>query len=475
MKKATSILLAFVIMLTAITVCADDVPPYDYSSFIGTWYNSDEDMSLRILNIDGNNITFDIPTLFPAEMTYPIINNEVKWSYNFENTEFQDMLIFYDDSVYYASVADGDKFECWFTSDTIKPRKITTDVQKDIVVLVDGNKLTFDQPPVIVNDRVLVPMRAIFEALGADVKWYEEDKTIISSKDCLAIGLVINVQQMYLAYIGYDTAFERVLDVSPMLIGDRTFIPLRAVADAFGASVDWIADSKAVIIKQAELPDKVINIDNYAIDNGSLYISSTISTTLRSLNDTLKSILEEKDIAVKQVCSYPNPEGQGYNVVVNLDYSAKNKFYSLDLQDAVNATILSIDDVYQYALLLDGEKEWYDGHREGSMGDWQKKYDSFENGDFSSTSNQVTAKHILVQDYELAKELLDRIKQGEDFDKLMYEYTEDPGTKNNPNGYTFQRGVMVKEFEDAAFALSINEVSDVVKSIYGYHIIKRVK
>ena len=292
MKKIISILITFVIIFTAITACAEntqnnDIPPYDYSSFIGTWYNSDEGMSLRILNIDGNNITFDIPALFPAEMTYPIINNEVKWSYNFENTEFQDMLTFYDDSVYYASVADGDKFECWFTSDTIKPRKITTDVQKDIVVLVDGNKLTFDQPPVIVNDRVLVPMRAIFEALGADVKWYEEDKTIISSKDCLAIGLVINVQQMYLAYIGYDTAFERVLDVSPMLIGDRTFIPLRAVADAFGASVDWIADSKAVIIKQAELPDKVINIDNYALENGRPYLSSTVSTTWSELNDTL--------------------------------------------------------------------------------------------------------------------------------------------------------------------------------------------
>ena len=65
-------------------------------------------MSLRILDIDGNNITFDIPALFPAELTYPIVNNQVKWSYYSERVEFQDMLTFYDDSVYYASVADGD-------------------------------------------------------------------------------------------------------------------------------------------------------------------------------------------------------------------------------------------------------------------------------------------------------------------------------------------------------------------------------
>ena len=104
--------------------------------------------------------------------------------------------------------------------------------------------------------------------------------------------------------------------------------------------------------------------------------------------------------------------------------------------------------------------------------------------------NYITAKHILIStvdpasgetkrtDEEAKKEaqsILDRIKAGEDFDTLMNEYSEDTGLSNNPNGYTFTEGQMVTEFYDGAKALAEDEVSELVKSDYGYHIIKRVK
>lgn len=96
-------------------------------------------------------------------------------------------------------------------------------------------------------------------------------------------------------------------------------------------------------------------------------------------------------------------------------------------------------------------------------------------GDNEDNIQTVTAKHILVKDENIAENILARINNGEDFDKLMFKYTEDIGTQNNPDGYTFARGVMVKEFEDASFSLKVGEVSGIVKSDYGYHIIKRVK
>ena len=104
--------------------------------------------------------------------------------------------------------------------------------------------------------------------------------------------------------------------------------------------------------------------------------------------------------------------------------------------------------------------------------------------------NYITAKHILITtvdpasgetkrtDEEAKKEaqsILDRINAGEDFDTLMNEYSEDTGLSNNPNGYTFTEGQMVTEFYDGAKALAEDEVSELVKSSYGYHIIKRVK
>lgn len=104
--------------------------------------------------------------------------------------------------------------------------------------------------------------------------------------------------------------------------------------------------------------------------------------------------------------------------------------------------------------------------------------------------NYITAKHILITtvdpasgetkrtDEEAKKEaqsILDRINAGENFDTLMNQYSEDTGLSNNPNGYTFTEGQMVTEFYDGAKALAEDEVSELVKSNYGYHIIKRVK
>lgn len=105
------------------------------------------------------------------------------------------------------------------------------------------------------------------------------------------------------------------------------------------------------------------------------------------------------------------------------------------------------------------------------------------------TDNYLAAKHILITtadsmtgeqirtDEEAkaeAQKILDRINAGEDYDTLMNEYSEDPGLSGNPDGYIFTEGEMVTEFYDGAKALAENEVSGLIKSDYGYHIIKRV-
>jgi len=79
---------------------------------------------------------------------------------------------------------------------------------------------------------------------------------------------------------------------------------------------------------------------------------------------------------------------------------------------------------------------------------------------------QKAAKH------KTAEDLLKRARAGEDFAKLAKEYSEDPGSKDNGGEYKFPRGQMVPEFEAAAFSLKTNEVSDIVTTQFGYHIIK---
>jgi parvulin-like peptidyl-prolyl isomerase len=69
-------------------------------------------------------------------------------------------------------------------------------------------------------------------------------------------------------------------------------------------------------------------------------------------------------------------------------------------------------------------------------------------------------------------EILKRARAGEDFAALVKQYSDDPGSKNNGGEYTFSRGQMVPEFEAAAFSLTNNQISDVVTSQFGYHIIQ---
>lgn len=87
--------------------------------------------------------------------------------------------------------------------------------------------------------------------------------------------------------------------------------------------------------------------------------------------------------------------------------------------------------------------------------------------------DEVTASHILVESEETAKEVLAKLKAGGDFAALAKEYSTDTQTKDNGGSLgTFGRGQMVQEFEDAAFALNPGEISEPVKTQYGYHIIK---
>lgn len=92
---------------------------------------------------------------------------------------------------------------------------------------------------------------------------------------------------------------------------------------------------------------------------------------------------------------------------------------------------------------------------------------------FDSESAGEVTDEVKAEAKKKAEEVLEKVKNGEDFDKLIEEYNDDPGATSE--GYTFaDNGEMVQEFADAAFALEVGETSELVETTFGYHIIKRI-
>ena len=120
--------------------------------------------------------------------------------------------------------------------------------QKPITVFLDGTQLEFDVPPMLENGRTLVPMRVIFEALGATVDWDNDTFTAIATKDDLTIKITIDDMKLY----KNDEVIE--LDVPARLIDGRTLVPARAVSEGMGAKVDWDNDDWVVTILTTEQP-----------------------------------------------------------------------------------------------------------------------------------------------------------------------------------------------------------------------------
>lgn len=88
-------------------------------------------------------------------------------------------------------------------------------------------------------------------------------------------------------------------------------------------------------------------------------------------------------------------------------------------------------------------------------------------------NNKIQCSHILIEKQSQALLIIERIKKGEKFGKIAREMSLCPSAKRDGDLGIFGRGMMVKEFENEAFKLSIGEISNPVKTKFGYHIIKR--
>lgn len=220
----------------------------------------------------------------------------------------------------------------------------------------------------------------------------------------------------------------------------------------------------------AVLDDDVLSYDWNAIgESGKKLSEEIIDETISVLLD--ETLLIEK--AKENGIDISNDEKKNIDRTIEeyVSQSGEEMFLL-----SANAMALNSVDEYKklaYRTIL-AEKAEYDVNNNISNYVGDVDLENYE------SEKKVTAQHILIENSsekyedpkETIKEVLSLAKSGADFIELMNKYDEDPGQTDA--GYTFGRGEMVKEFEMAAYSLKCNEISDVVETTYGYHIIKRI-
>lgn len=119
---------------------------------------------------------------------------------------------------------------------------VSVGAANDITVRINGKDIAFDVTPQIINNRTMVPMRAIFEELGATIDWNNDTRTVTAYTDWSTIKMTIGEYNYYIDGEAYS------LDVPAQIVNNRTLVPVRAVSEALACEVGWDGQSRIVSI-----------------------------------------------------------------------------------------------------------------------------------------------------------------------------------------------------------------------------------
>ncbi len=335
----------------------------------------------------------------------------------------------------------------------------------EIPVYVDGKQLNADVPAQIISDRTMVPLRAIFEAIGADVAWDDSTKTAISNKGETTVKITIGEYKL----LKNDT--EIAIDVPAQIVDSRTLVPVRAIAESFDCIVEWLDDIRTVRILSRVLPAPELTPADEKI---VYYLNGTPISQARY--DLYAEIISETN-------GFEPTENHVLDILKQL-YAAEvfiadfGVSLSVFDNDIINATILNLKDngiydsfVAQYAATDAALRSFVKDTTVINL--VNSCYHDMTSSDLIEIARKefVKVKHILVETEDEAKEIIEKLGNGEAFEDLVKQYSID---SMDPNaGYIFTKGDMVKEFENKSFELKDGEISEPVKSAYGYHIIKK--
>ena len=316
----------------------------------------------------------------------------------------------------------------------------------DPQMTVDGAAVNIDDEgtvPVIVNERTLVPIRAIIEAAGGTVGWDGATQTVTLSYAGSEIELKIDSKTAHL------NGMTDELDVAPTIINERTMLPIRYISECFGFHVDWDGDAQTV----------TLTVHPALIDAGDIKVTEddVFGFYEEVTDDTVSDvaeILKYRQLAISKGVTLDADTEEVIAAIIS------DRAWDMVEADAGRGTVHRLVQALAYSQKLVAQIA------EGMTVPEEQIKEHF-------IKSYMRAKHILVEDKALAGDILKKAKGGEDFDKLIAEYNTDPGMPSYPDGYIFTDGAMVEPFENCVKSLKPDEIG-ICESAYGWHIIKRL-
>ncbi len=313
-------------------------------------------------------------------------------------------------------------------------------------------------PFINAESRTMVPVRAISEAFGAEVGWDENSRTVTVKKDGVEIKLVIDKNE---ATVNGEV---KKLDTCPVIVADRTMVPLRFIGEALSCNVQYASVTKQILIDDSEpvlsCGDQTFSFAEFKALYDVFYLGNLENATSSGMDDAAYGQLVAQ-IALK---------------------TAENMLW---MKSAYPAAVLSAEDIEELrpmteetAAVLTGLDGYlaliFEKNHIASGKPVLRLVQATEDVKAFYEENYVLAKHVLVFDEASANMIYEKAVSGADFDILVAENGQDTGMLTNPEGYVFTKGEMVAEFEEATFAAAIGEITKPVKSEFGYHVIQRL-
>ena len=188
-------------------------------------------------------------------------------------------------------------------------------------VYVDGQRVQFpDATPFIDgNNRTMVPVRFVSEALNAEVGWDGALRQVTVTKDSKKIVLTINKPEMQI------NGVTKVLDCAPLIVDDRTFVPIRFVSEALDAVVEWDGAVRTVYIstkkKEEEKKQEDEKGNNKSVDFKGLNVEVEDGDVVNETNTTI-IVNKKSGLSIQTQKSYDNTITMIYQ---KRDYNDSNK------------------------------------------------------------------------------------------------------------------------------------------------------